>query len=188
MSYRLEYQYVGLRIAGSDLNDGIDRYAICVEGGDNNAYTGSGRNARRARSWQVQFLGTQEQILERACSYAAGCEDGQIKPLGKYSSCEAYLARIRTLMENAGLVDDAYSRGIYLSLEYTCDIGSYDDQMLSATPIIRSEEKAWYSNKTMAKFSFKNDGCNDFRTFFDVFNKLYRDRSGWHFATCSGPM
>ena len=95
MSYRIEYQWAAFRepaVRG-------DRFVIAIEGGDNNVWTGS----KRARSWSVCMLGSPHQVLRQAVYFAGACEGGGLKPGGRDCSPEAYIRRIRRLVEGAGL-------------------------------------------------------------------------------------
>lgn len=103
MSYRLEYQYCAFRIDPVDANLDQPRFVVAVEGGDNNCYsrvrTGSGCRERRSRSWDVCMIGTARQVLKQAVNFAGACEGRSLQPQGKACSPEAYIGRIRRLVE-----------------------------------------------------------------------------------------
>ena len=103
MSYRIEYQWIGLRIT-SDVAPGLDepRLVIAIEGGDNNLTT-MGRHGveRRARSWDIGMIGTETQVLRQATRLGSYCESGELKPAGKHCTPEAYIRRIRRAMAHA---------------------------------------------------------------------------------------
>lgn len=98
MSYRIEYQWGAFRIPGEEIAAAEDRYVVAIEGGDNNCYEHSGRNARRARSWSVCMIGTAEQVLMQAVAFAGDCEGGMLKPGGRDGTPESYIRRIRRLI------------------------------------------------------------------------------------------
>lgn len=184
MSYGIEYRYVAKRIAGTQLSDNIDRYVVFVEAGDNNCYD---ENNRRARKWQVQFIGSHDDIMEMAVRFSGACEGGGLKPLNKHCTPEAYIRRIRRLLDNAGLIEDTRFGEPYVTLEYQCDIGSEDDKLLTSRGFERTEKKKYWQDHNSANFEFSRENRAMFKEFFDVFPEIYKDRSGWHFATCSNP-
>ena len=96
MSYRIEYQYCAFvhRMPGGGQDD---RFVIAVEGGDNNLYESS--NGKRVRSWDVCMLGTATQVLKQAVEFGGSCEGGCLKPHGRDCTPEAYIRRIRRLIE-----------------------------------------------------------------------------------------
>ena len=96
MSYRIEYQYASFRVP---LPDGTVRHVIAVEGGDNNLCDSV--TNKRSRSWEVCFIGTAFQVLKQAVYFAGACEGGCLKPLGRDAKPEAYISRIRRLIEGA---------------------------------------------------------------------------------------
>jgi hypothetical protein len=103
MSYRLEYQYCAFRIDPADANIDPPRFVVAIEGGDNNCYSrvrrGSGHREKRSRSWDVCMVGTARQVLKQAVHFAGACEGGSLQPHGKACSPEAYIGRIRRLVE-----------------------------------------------------------------------------------------
>lgn len=188
MSYRLEYRYSAIRIPGALVSDGVDRFAICVEGGDNNSYESSGGNARRSRSWGVDFLGTKEEILEKSCIYASACESGSLKPMGKDCTAEAYIGRIRKLIDKAKSVEMYnWQTDARISLHYNCEIGGVEDLLLSNLSVERIVERPYLAKTEMACFKFQKQGANDFRTFFDVYPAIRHELAAWKFAECYGP-
>ena len=120
MSYRIEYQWFGLRIT-SDVAPGLvePRFVIAIEGGDNNLTT-MGRHGveRRARSWDIGMIGTETQVLRQATRFGSYCESGELKPAGKHCTPEAYIRRIRRAMAEAQdlWVSDPRLLQVYLGL------------------------------------------------------------------------
>lgn len=99
MSYRLEYQWLAWQVSGNSLGLAQDRYVVAIEGGDNNlrdAVTG-----KRARSWDVCMLGTRAAVLKSAVDFAGACEGGSLKPAGRDCTPEAYIRRIKRLLEQS---------------------------------------------------------------------------------------
>mgnify|MGYP006379730483 CR=1 FL=1 len=97
MSYRIEYQWASWKLSASPETGGVDRFVIAIEGGDNNlrdAVTG-----KRVRSWDVCMLGSAVQVLRQAVYLAGACEGGSLKPGSRDCSPEAYIRRIRRLIE-----------------------------------------------------------------------------------------
>lgn len=182
MSYRIEYRYKSYKLPGSELQDGIDRYFILVEGGDNNLY--EGRSSRRVRSWSVDFIGTHDQIMQIACKFAASAEDGGLKPAGRWISAESYIKKIRTLLKNAEEVNsEVFYTSTRIQLEYKCAIGSEMDNLLTTKQVEREEKKMWYSEETLAMFSFRD--CHKrpaFNLFFEVYDSIFKAQGGWNFA------
>lgn len=99
MSYRIEYQWASWKLAARPELGGVDRFVIAIEGGDNNlrdAMTG-----KRVRSWDVCMLGSIEQVLRQAVDFAGACAGGSLKPGSRDCTPEAYIRRIRRLVEGA---------------------------------------------------------------------------------------
>lgn len=100
MSYRIEYQWaVFVERALPGCTDGVPRFVVCIEGGDNNLYDSC--TGKRSRSWDVSMLGTKEQVLKRAVYFAGSCEGGMLKPNGRDMTPEGYVAKIRRLIDSA---------------------------------------------------------------------------------------
>lgn len=178
MSRHIEYRYLAVRIPGKDLADGMDRFFICIECGDNNEYESLSRNARRARKWSVKMLGTLDDILEQACYFAVSCESDGMRPLNRCCTAEAYIRRIRSLVDCARVTDAAiYATPI--SLGYECGVGSNDDALLEGRGVSRMVDNN-------VRYCFMNaDGTTDYRTFFEVYPLLDRkDQPAWGFAKC----
>jgi len=93
MSYRIEYAYRHLlaRVIGGEM-----RHAIAVCGGDNNliAARPGGRGSARARDWDIQFLGTERQIMAQACQIAGATAGGSLKDRRGDLTPECYIRRI----------------------------------------------------------------------------------------------
>ncbi|MBK4736040.1 hypothetical protein [Noviherbaspirillum pedocola] len=180
MSHHIEYRYLAVRIPGKDLADNMDRFFVCIECGDSNEYEGPGHGARRARRWSVKMLGTLEDILEQACYYAVACETESMRPLARDCTAEAYIRRIRSLVDSARVTDGSvYATPIALS--YECAVGSDDDILLQGKGVSREVD----GNVRYAFLS--TDGTTDYRTFFEVYPLLgRRHQHAWCFAKCRG--
>ena len=97
MSYRIEYQWACWRLAPTPGRGAVPRFVVAIEGGDNNlrdAVTG-----KRSRSWDVCMLGSAAHVLKTAVYFAGACEGGSLKPGSRNCSPEAYIRRIRRLIE-----------------------------------------------------------------------------------------
>lgn len=94
MSHRIEFAYQAFAVPCPW--DGRPRYLIAVQGGDNNL-----RDAchRIARSWEVQFLGTADEVLQQAVVFSGSCYGGSVKPMGRDASPQSYIRRIRRLLD-----------------------------------------------------------------------------------------
>ena len=98
MSYRLEYQYALF----VDESAGKPRYVVAVEGSDSNLY--ENKSGRRVRQWDVAMIGDETAVLKRAVYYAAACDGGSLKPMGRDCTAESYIARIRRLLKEGSAV------------------------------------------------------------------------------------
>ena len=97
MSYEIIYQYNVHRVAESQVKDGMPRYVLSIEAGSNNCYAGN----KRARSWQVMAVGTQDEVLRQTVRLASSCEGGMLKPGGKDCTPEALIGKVRRLLKEA---------------------------------------------------------------------------------------
>ena len=101
MSYRIEYQWVCLALDDDlPLAPFKRRFVIAIEGGDNNLYVREGRREKRSRDWSIHMIGTHDQVLRQATRLASACESGCLKPGGRPSTPEAYIGRIRRLLDD----------------------------------------------------------------------------------------
>lgn len=97
MSYRIEYQWGVFHVPAASTGLAEDRFVVAIEGGDNNLY--EGKSGRRVRTWNACMIGTASQVLKRTVSYADACEGGSLQPYGRCCTPEAYIRRIRRLIE-----------------------------------------------------------------------------------------
>ena len=97
MSHRIEYQWACWRVHASPGQGAMPRFVIAIEGGDNNLCDAV--TDKRSRSWDVCMLGTASQVLKRAVYFAGACEGGSLKPGSRDCTPEAYIRRIRRLIE-----------------------------------------------------------------------------------------
>jgi hypothetical protein len=104
MSYEIEYDYHAMRL--STPPDAPTRFLAAVLTGSNNTYVGK----QRTRRWQVQYLGTEVQVLQQAVYFAAACEGGMCKPKGRDCAPEDYIRRIRNLLKDAPSENDTRVR------------------------------------------------------------------------------
>lgn len=187
MSHHIYYRFLASRVPGAALTDGIDRFFICIQGGDSNCYDHSGPTARRSRNWRVKMLGTLEDILEQACYYAVECETGDLKIQGKACTPESYIKKIRNLVEKASTLD-ASIYAAPVALAYNCQPGDPDEILLSSKGVPKTDGKTYYETGPEACFKFLNpDGTPDFRTFFEVYPHLTRNPWAWAFQCVTCP-
>lgn len=97
MSYTIEYQHACFAVPSGQYGIVEPRFVVACECGSSNCY--DHRN-RRTRDWTVLFVGTHSAVLKQAVRSAADCEGGMLKShKGRYSP-EAYIARIRRLIDS----------------------------------------------------------------------------------------
>jgi hypothetical protein len=94
MSYRIDYRWALFCLPPERSGTGDTRYILAVENGSNNCW----ERTRRARSWQVDAIGTESHVLKRAVRIAGSCEGGMLQPRGRRCTPEQYIARIRWLL------------------------------------------------------------------------------------------
>lgn len=97
MSHRLEYQWTAFHVPAASLGMTDDRFVIAIEGGDNNVC--DARTGKRSRSWGVGMIGSRVQVLRQAVRVAGACEGGSLQPNGRRCTPEAYVRRIRALLD-----------------------------------------------------------------------------------------
>lgn len=183
MSYRIEYRFKASRIPSTVFADGVPRFFVCIEGGDNNCYESNGRNARRARSWSVCMLGTKEDILERTCYFAVRCESEGLQINGRPCTAEQYIKRIRKLVDEADNPAADYAVGMTLS--YQCSPGSEQDILLTAAGVKRAEGKNQWTDQPAACFKFDTaEGEPDYKLFFETVSLLGPKQAAWGLAKC----
>ena len=97
MSHRLEFQWSAFHVPAASLGMTDDRFVIAIEGGDNNVC--EARTGKRSRSWNVGMIGSRVQVLRQAVRVAGACEGGSLQPHGRRCTPEAYVRRIRALLD-----------------------------------------------------------------------------------------
>lgn len=173
MSYRIEYQWASWKLAASPVLGGADRFVIAIEGGDNNlrdAMTG-----KRVRSWDVCMLGSREQVLRQAVDFAGACEGGSLKPGARDCTPEAYIRRIRRLVE--GATTSASGRW-------------YPSVRIAEThPLVGHAKQMGLSVEREQRYGswFASVRINDEqRDLVFAFVDRFPDLRGWHLAAVSG--
>lgn len=102
MSYWIEYQAAAFVLTADTLGRAEPRFVIATEGGSNNVTTvGRSGRERGVRDWYLSMIGTRTQVLRQAVMAAASCEGGALKPLGRHTTPEAYIGRVRRLLATA---------------------------------------------------------------------------------------
>ena len=97
MSHRLEYQWTAFHVPAASLGMTDDRFVVAIEGGDNNVCDAT--TGKRSRSWNVGMIGSRVQVLRQAVRVAGACEGGNLQPFGRRCTPEAYVRRIRALLD-----------------------------------------------------------------------------------------
>lgn len=180
MSYRIEYDFKVSRVPASLFADGLPRFFVCIEGGDNNCYDSNGR---RARSWSVCMMGTKDDILEQSCYFAVACEGDGLKVNGRSTTAEQYIRKIRKLVEKADAPSHDYAQ--HFKLQYKCPPDSEEDKMFTAAGISRSDGTSEWSGHPVAHFRFENENGNpDYKLFFDTIPLLGPNHASWDLAKC----
>jgi hypothetical protein len=101
VSYTIEYNHAVFAQATERATGTFERmYVVASECGDNRTYQGF-PSYKRARDWMVAMIGTREDVLIQAVSRASYCEVGGLKLDNKTTKPEAYIRRIRGLLDNA---------------------------------------------------------------------------------------
>lgn len=170
MSYRIEYQWVGLCIT-SDVAPGLGapRLVIAIEGGDNNLTIVDHRGVeRRQRSWDIGMIGTEVQVLRQATRFGSYCETGDIHPGGKRCTPEAYIRRIRRAMDHAL---DSQASLAYLGLGAELPV---DHPVVTAPPL---EGFTYYPNAYLGRHfvKFLPMGRERWAAYFDALDPYIDD-------------
>lgn len=183
MSHHIEYRITAKHVPACENVDGVERFIVCIEGGDNNCGSGTGRDFRPEKNWRVMMMGTIDDVMEQACYYAVECDGGMVRPQGKVCTPEAYIKRVRRVCDNA-------RRGPLqapdIKFRYDCEPGSEHDLLLTATDATRTIGKRLYATSEGACFAFTlPDGTPDYRTFFGAYPTIGHKRMACDLATCS---
>lgn len=176
MSYTIEYQWGAFRIAAGEIGAAEDRYVVAIENGSNNCYDHSGRNARRARSWSACMIGTAEQVLMQAVSFAGDCEGGMLKPGGRDCSPESYIRRIRRLLAGP----EYLSRGCWLP-EIRVEPGHPVVAGARAIGLEPREEQTYGSTRSVIDFPRER-----LAEYFALVDRHIEDLPAWSLAQVRG--
>lgn len=103
MSYRLEYQWGAFHVPAASLGAADDRFEVAIEVGDNNVC--DARTGKRSRTWSVCMIGSRVQVLRQAVQLAGACEGGSLQPHGRRCTPEAYIRRIRAVLDGPDYLD-----------------------------------------------------------------------------------
>ena len=174
MSYRLEYQWGAFHVPADALGLTADRFIVAIEGGDNNVR--HAKTGKRARSWDACMIGTAEQVLKQAVYYAGACEGGSLQPYGRCCTPEAYIRRIRRLIDGP-----VYLQSGWWSAELRVIVTHAivaDVRQLGLEPRVEQ----WYGQER-AVVPFPQERHPEF---FRLVDKDSGDLPAWHFAEVSG--
>ena len=133
MSYRIEYDWVAIRLPKERIESAYeDHFILASLGGDNNVYRSDGKRPRR---WSCMALGMSWQVMQTVVEFAAACEGGSLKPHGRWMKPEAYITRLRRVVADAVSLEEARNRGVRVSLCIDIDTQKmrdrYDAECLS---------------------------------------------------------
>ena len=132
MSYRIEYDWVAIRLPKERIESAYeDHFILASLGGDNNVYRQDGK---RPRLWSCMALGMSWQVMQTVVEFAAACEGGSLKPHGRWMKPEAYIARLRRVVADwPGLAPDRLFEN--RDLQPTADLRAVDaDRVLRRRP------------------------------------------------------
>lgn len=193
MSYRIEFDYAAWRIPAGEVNMPEDQYLVASLGGDNNVISSSGAVAR---SWSGMCLGNHQQVIRQACDRAQSCEGGSLQlPGRRWIKPEAYIAKVRKLMETAPHISEGYhgeffrkSFKIYEPKDEIACLQQSNPEITDrlyafAKPV---EKKDWYSEVVKLEWTFAVD-IRQMAEFFAVFPFFIKNRYAWNFCSISGP-
>lgn len=102
MSHWIEYQAASFVIPAGMRGLRATRYVIAMEGGSNNL-TERLRNGREraVRDWYIAMIGSADQVLRQAVKVAGDCEGMSLRLNGRRTTPEAYIRRVRRLLDSA---------------------------------------------------------------------------------------
>ncbi len=174
MSYRLEYQWGAFHVPAKPLGLTADRFIVAIEGGDNNVC--HSKTGKRARSWDACMIGTKEQVLKQAVSFAGACEGGGLQPYGRNCTPEAYIRRIRRLVDGPAYLQLGWWSA---ELRVATTHAIVDDvRKLGLELEIRKRY-----GKDQATVSFPSGSYGDF---FQLIDKYGAELPAWCFAEVRG--
>ena len=122
------------------------------------------------------MIGTKEQVLKQAVYFAGACEGGGLQPYGRHCTPEAYIRRIRRLVE-----EPSYLQHGWWSAELRVDAmhAVVDDvRKLGIEPEIRQRH-----GQEQAVVSFP---CDAYADFFRLIDKYGTELPTWCFAEVGG--
>jgi hypothetical protein len=174
MSYEIEYDYHAMRL--STPPDAPTRFLAAVLTGSNNTYVGK----QRTRRWQVQYLGTEVQVLQQAVYFAAACEGGMCKPKGRDCAPEDYIRRIRNLIKAAPHESETrvtWRPYVKLPIEKAEPIA-----FLQAGGLTNCEAVFYGSARRVFEFS----DATQYALFHDFWDRYCCDMAAWDAAKVNG--
>lgn len=174
MSHRIEYQWGVFHVPAAVFGLSADRFVVAIEGGDNNVF--QPRTGKRARSWEASMIGTADQVLRQAVYFAGGCEGGGLQPGGRWCKPEAYIRRIRRLIE-AG---DALQSGCWSAVlrVWPEHPAVTELRQIGLEPSVEA-----YCGKQRAIVNFRPE---QYPQFFGLVDKYGDELPAWYFAKVFG--
>jgi hypothetical protein len=188
MSYRIEYDWVAVRLPKQRIESAYeDHFILASLGGDNNIYS---RDGKRPRSWSCMAFGMHWEVMQRAVEFSAACEGGSLKPHGRWVKPESYIARMRRVVDEAWFLDDARSRGFRLSLRIDIDVRKmrdrYDAECLEKFRASRSGIALQGNGDGIERFILSIDDDADLSA-FARYHWLSESKSLWRKIEVAGP-
>jgi hypothetical protein len=174
MSYRLEYQWGAFHVSAASLGLDRDRFIVAIEGGDNNVR--QTKTGKRVRSWDACMIGTAEQVLKQAVYYAGACEGGSLQPYGRCCTPEAYIRRIRHLIEGP-----AYLQSGWWSAELRVSVTHAIVAYVRALGLEPRGERCYGEERVIVAFPQERH-----RDFFRLVDQYVGDLPAWRFAEVFG--
>lgn len=170
MSYWIEYQAICMSIDAGFRGSDRQRYAIAIEGGASNVTERSRTGQeRRARDWMLGMVGTAEQVLRQAVATAADCESGGLRVRGRRLTPEAYIGRVRRLLN-----EPATTAVAHLDLKATVP-GAHPLVARARAFGLNVEQVCRHGEEHCVLTAVARNGTLDWGAFFRVVNPLLDD-------------
>ncbi|HEY0847319.1 MAG TPA: hypothetical protein VGE12_18265 [Noviherbaspirillum sp.] len=174
MSYRLEYQWGAFHIPADALGLAHDRFIVAIEGGDNNVR--QTKTGKRVRSWDACMIGTAEQVVQQAVYVAGACEGGSLQPYGRCCTPEAYIRRIRRLVEGPDYLQQGWwSAQLRVSITHAIVA---DVRQIGLEPRI---ERCYGEERAIVQFPQER-----YPDFFRLVDRYVGELPAWRFAEVFG--
>lgn len=180
MSYEIIYQTKVMTERHESVDGGETKFVYCIEAGSNNCY--DSRN-RRSRSWQVIALGSFDEVLRQMVKMSGSCEGGMLKPGGRDATPEAFIKRVRSLLNKALKDGEAGPTGGWWAPSVRVD--DADEATVQVVKGLGATlvEDQWYGQRRV-----RADFGDDKAAFWSFVRGQSRNKYGWQFANVHGLM